>query len=59
MTKRIHINEEDFGLEKFGFHEDVELTIRLRNVTMAEQVKKQILSQQKYWEKTKIEEGKA
>ena len=49
--KRIHLNGEEFGLQKFGYNDDVELIIRLRNSTMADQVKKQILSDQEFREK--------
>lgn len=50
MTKRIHLNPEEFTLPEsipYQKDEDVELTITLRNLTMARKVMKQILSDQK------------
>lgn len=50
MTKRIHLNAEEFELpisKHYSKDEDVELVIVLRNLTMARKVKKQILSDQK------------
>lgn len=52
--KRIHLNPEEFTLPKsipWQKDEDVELTITLRNLTMARKVMKQILSDQKIVEK--------
>ena len=47
---RIHLNPDEFQLPNsipWQKDEDVELVIRLRNLTMAKKVVKQILSDQK------------
>jgi len=49
-VNRIHLNESEFELPQsipWQKDEDVELVIRLRNLTMARKVVKQILSDQK------------
>ena len=54
LATRIHLNKEEFQLPNsipWQKDEDVELTIRLRNLGMARKVMKQILSDQRKIEK--------
>ena len=54
MSKRVHLNKEDFSLpmaKAWQYDEDVELCITLRNLGLARKVMKQILSDQRKIEK--------